>query len=400
VLAVDAGGVYVVSNGASIGSPALVRKYGKDGDELWTRRFEMWNSAPAVASDGSTVYVGGINPPGVSGLIRMYDVDGNELSTHVLRFGEIQTGVQDFAVGCVGVFAAGHTSSSTFVSRPIDTFVIKLSSPALPWHPDAPTVSATSPLVVVNAGQVGRNSGIHANPGTNQPVSLSASVGTLTKTGIQEGSWEWSFNTTDGPDQSQVVTITADDGQGGISTALFGLIVNVVTDAGAEELTSLNPAKIWVGLKNSDAVGLRLDLKTEVFVNQIKVGEGQLNNVTSGSSGFNNAKLNTIPLTLFAPVEVPANAALKITLSVRRTCFGGGHNSGTSRLWYNDSQANSRFGATIGDTTSDLFLRSGFALATSPGSGPKQTIDVGVDNKASCPNRPFIPFGTWNLILP
>jgi hypothetical protein len=54
VLAVDAGGVYVVSNGASIGSPALVRKYGKDGDELWTRRFEMWNSAPAVASDGST----------------------------------------------------------------------------------------------------------------------------------------------------------------------------------------------------------------------------------------------------------------------------------------------------------------------------------------------------------
>ena len=224
VLAVDAGGVYVGSNG----SPAFVRKYTKDGAELWTRQFEMWNSSPAVASDGSTVYVGGINPPGIPGLIRTYDVDGNELSAHVLRFGEIQTGVQDFAVGCAGIFAAGYTSSSSFVLRPIDTFVMKLSSPAHPCYLDAPTVSATSPLVVVNEGQVGRNSGTYANPGTNQPVSLSASVGTLTRTGIQEGSWEWSFNTTDGPAQSQLVTITADDGQGEISTALFEVIVNNV----------------------------------------------------------------------------------------------------------------------------------------------------------------------------
>ena len=186
--------------------------------------------------------------------------------------------MEDIAVGCAGVFAAGYIISN--ISFESDTFVMKLSSPALPCYLDAPTVSATSPLVVVNAGQVGRNSGIYANAGTNQPVSHSASVGTLTKTGLQEGSWEWSFNTTDGPDQSQVVTITANDGQGGISTALFELIVNVVPDASVEELTSLNPAKVWVGLKNSDAVGLRLDLKTEVFVNQIKVGEGQLNNVT------------------------------------------------------------------------------------------------------------------------
>jgi uncharacterized repeat protein (TIGR01451 family) len=249
VLAVDAGGVYVASNG----SPAFVRKYDKDGGELWTRLFEMWNSSPAVASDGSTVYVGGINPPGIAGLIRTYDVDGNELSAHVLRFGEIQTGVQDFAVGCAGVFAAGHTSSSTFVSRPIDTFVMKLSTPALPCHPDAPTVSATSPLVVVNEGQVGRNSGIYANAATNEPVGLSASVGTLTKTGTQDGSWEWSFNTTDGPAQSQVVTITADDGQGEISTALFELIVHNV--APTEKIT---------GAPTSSPAGTPINLNSTV----------------------------------------------------------------------------------------------------------------------------------------
>ena len=85
-----------------------------------------------------------------------------------------------------------------------------------------------------------------------------------------------------------------------------------------------------------------------MFLNGDKIGEGQLNNVASGSSGFNNAKLNTIPLTLAAPVELLENDELEITLSVRRTCSGGGHNSGTPRLWFNDSQAKSGFGATIG----------------------------------------------------
>jgi Putative metal-binding motif/Thrombospondin type 3 repeat len=175
---------------------------------------------------------------------------------------------------------------------------------------------------------------------------------------------------------------------------------NPATPDVVRKLTALTPGKAWIGLQNSDAVGLRLDLKAEVFVNQAKVGEGQLNNVASGSSGFNNAKLNTIPLTVIAPVEVPANAALKITLSVRRTCFGSGHNSGTPRLWYNDSQANSRFGATIADTTGEFFLRDGFTLATTAGLGPKKTIGVPVDNKAACPNRPFKSFGTWSVMLP
>jgi hypothetical protein len=186
----------------------------------------------------------------------------------------------------------------------------------------------------------------------------------------------------------------------GISEAIIALVEAATIPEPTPGLTALSPAKVWVGLKNSDAVGLRLDLKAEVFLDDTKIGEGQLNNVSSGSSGFNNAKLNTIPLTLFAPVEVPEDAILEITVSVRRTCFGGGHNSGTPRLWYNDSQANSRFGATIEDTTSDFFLRDGFALATTPGPGPKKTIDVPVDNKAPCPDRPFKPFGTWSIVLP
>jgi len=174
-----------------------------------------------------------------------------------------------------------------------------------------------------------------------------------------------------------------------------------------EELTSLSPATLWVGLKNSDAVGLRLDLQAEVFLNEAKVGEGVLNNVASGSSGFNNAKLHEIPLTLFAPVEVPADAEWEITLSVRQTCSGGGHNSSTPRLWYTgqpiDSgstrDAGTRFGATIAGTTSAFFLHDGFALSTTAGTA-KKFVDILVDNKTPCPNRPFTSFGTWSRTLP
>jgi hypothetical protein len=60
-------------------------------------------------------------------------------------------------------------------------------------------------------------------------VTLSASVGTVLKSGNNaSGSWSWSFDTTDGTDESQTVTITADDGNGGVTQTSFSLTVNNV----------------------------------------------------------------------------------------------------------------------------------------------------------------------------
>ncbi len=169
-------------------------------------------------------------------------------------------------------------------------------------------------------------------------------------------------------------------------------------------LSVLSPAKLWVGLKNNDAVGLKVDLLAEVFVDTTKVGPGQLNKVSTGGSGFNNALLDTIPLALTGPV--PVDSALKIKVSVRRTCTGTGHLSGTVRLWYNgnpvDNGANrdagSRFGATIGDSpAARFFLRTGLALSRTAGTS-KQSIDVAVDSNEPCPTRTFKPFGTWSIV--
>ena len=162
------------------------------------------------------------------------------------------------------------------------------------------------------------------------------------------------------------------------------------------QLTALSPAQVWIGLKNSDDVGTKFDLLAEVYQNNTLIGSGQLDKVTGGSSGFNNAKLNTIPLTLFAPVDWLSDSTLSIKLYVRNTCYGNTHNSGTARLWYNDAPANSQFGATIDGVSQNYSLQNGFVLDVMPGSGPKKTIDVA----AGKPCSPFKLFGTWTVIMP
>lgn len=165
-----------------------------------------------------------------------------------------------------------------------------------------------------------------------------------------------------------------------------------VAFASARQLTYLDPAKIWVGLKNSDDVGVKFDLKAEVYKDASLVTSGEIDTVAAGSSGFNNAKLDTIAFSSFSPVEFPSGSQLKLVLYVRNACTGSGHNSGTARLWYNDSVANSRFGATINATDNTYYALDGFNLGTSAGS-TKKTIDVAAGAKCSA----FKPFGTWSI---
>ena len=160
------------------------------------------------------------------------------------------------------------------------------------------------------------------------------------------------------------------------------------------QLTELSPAKIWVGLKNSDYVGTRFDLKAEVYKNSTElVSSGQLDNVWGGSSGFNNANLQTIEFNPFSPVDFPQGSTLSIKLYVRNACQGPTHNSGTARLWYDDAAANSRLDATIEGANSYYYLRNNFILSTTVGSGPKKKIDV----NSGSPCSPYKTFGTWSI---
>jgi len=174
---------------------------------------------------------------------------------------------------------------------------------------------------------------------------------------------------------------------------------------------------VWVGLKNSDDVGLRVDLKADVLVTvggiETAFGGGRLNDVPSGSSGFSGARLTSIPLYLAG--DVPPGAELRMNVSVRRACSGTGHLSGTPRLWYAgrsvdtgpSRDAGSRFDAVVNapsqagiePTRRTYHLRGGSALSTVAGAA-RLSLDKFVDSRIPCPDRPFVEFGNWNVTLP
>ncbi len=88
-----------------------------------------------------------------------------------------------------------------------------------------PSVSANSASVTVDEGQTANNSGTYGDVPADT-VSLSVDVGAITDLG--GGTWGWSFNSSDGPSESQLVTVTAQDEDGGSSTASFNLVVDNV----------------------------------------------------------------------------------------------------------------------------------------------------------------------------
>ncbi len=89
-----------------------------------------------------------------------------------------------------------------------------------------PEIHVDNGTVTTLVGQTAANSGTYADANADDDVNITASVGKVTKTGMNNGTWQWSYPATDGPSQSQTVTVTADDGHGGIANASFTLVID------------------------------------------------------------------------------------------------------------------------------------------------------------------------------
>ena len=74
-----------------------------------------------------------------------------------------------------------------------------------------PAIAVDETDVAVEEGQTAANTGTVSDP-DGTVVALTASVGTIANNG--NGTWSWSFVTSDGPDQGQTVTVTAKDSDG------------------------------------------------------------------------------------------------------------------------------------------------------------------------------------------
>jgi len=115
-----------------------------------------------------------------------------------------------------------------------------IGSEAVVWMPSnaAPTLNADASEVTSAEGEIVLNGGSVADD-DGDAVSLSASIGTVANN--DDGSWSWSFPTSDGPAESQTVTIGADDGNGGIASVSFTLTVANVAPTPGSIAASLDP---------------------------------------------------------------------------------------------------------------------------------------------------------------
>ncbi len=104
----------------------------------------------------------------------------------------------------------------------------------------APSGVANAANVTVDEGTGAANSGTYSDPGDDN-VSVSASIGAVTKTGTNNGTWSWSFGTDDGPSESQTVDITLDDGDGGVTVVSFSLtVLNIAPTANFDRPNNVN----------------------------------------------------------------------------------------------------------------------------------------------------------------
>ena len=104
-----------------------------------------------------------------------------------------------------------------------------------------PEITVNTASVVVSEGLTSTNSGTISDA-DGDIVALSASVGAVTNNG--DGTWSWSFPTSDGPAESRTITVTVDDGNGGITNVSFDLTVNNVAPAIDSVSVSVDPVNI------------------------------------------------------------------------------------------------------------------------------------------------------------
>ena len=163
-----------------------------------------------------------------------------------------------------------------------------------------------------------------------------------------------------------------------------------------QELTALSPAKIWLGVVNSDNNGRHIDLKVEVYKNGVLVGTGEVLNVqVSGNALANSAEFNIALALVGSGVSFVSGDHLQCAVFVRRV--GGSGDFGVN-MWYDNSIGTgthrgwSRFDATIGGTSNYYYYRSGAALNTNPGSSAVSSTLTATTVYQS--------FGTWSITLP
>src|SRR2546426_8362279 len=260
-----------------------------------------------------------------------------------------------------GAFASWSGPAGTFTTDPLNPRIICVpgtfsgnreytatySAPNTP-----PTVAANNASVTVNEGQTASNTGTYSDPNTGDNVTITASVGTVIKTGTNSGTWSWSFSTTDGPTQSQTVTITANDGHGGVANTTFSLTVNNVAPTVATPTVTLEPSAEGSSATASASFSDPAGAADAPFTCTVNYGDGSGAQAGTGSGSSCNGPAHTYT----------DNGAYTVTVAVTDKDGGTGSNATTHGV---TNVAPTVAAPSVTPTSTDEGLSTAFTVSAS-----------------------------------
>ncbi len=210
---------------------------GDGGSTSVEETISVFNVSPALAISGSAESVEGAAYAlnlSASSAIDFWTInwgDGRPLETvpgdlsiveHVYANGPALCTISAVGTNEDGVFSAANTVVVTVQNA-------------------EPSVAADNLVVTVDEASLATNAGTFGDPSTDR-VTISASLGEVSQWG---GTWRWKHSPTDGPGESQTVTIFATDEDGAVSTTSFELVVVNVDPTATFSVT--NPAWVTYG---------------------------------------------------------------------------------------------------------------------------------------------------------
>jgi parallel beta-helix repeat protein len=176
-------------------------------------------------------------------------------------------------------------------------------------------------------------------------------------------------------------------------------------------VTMLTPAKVWVGLKNSDDQGTQFDVRAELYRQNVLIAVGETLCVTEVTNNPTKAKEVVIPFGALSNATFDRVGSLSLRILTRigttedgKKCSGPGGSHGSAvglKLYYDAVNRAEKFGAEITPAPlRDYFAHtnsSDFLDAIAPTANvAKQKASGGVNFNAG---NPWQEIGRWSMIV-
>jgi hypothetical protein len=203
-----------------------------------------FNSGDTVCASSKITEVSGNGSGDI--FVQWTKPDGTLATAVQQHTGLVNTSFSDtLAVATSGTWTVTVCSNGSFPCGPNQAKATQTFTVAAPSN-TSPDVAANNAAVSANEGSNVTNAGTWSDVDSGDVVTLSASVGTVTKSGTNaSGTWSWSLGTGDGPAGPTTVTITANDGHTTRTATFSYSVTNVapVVSAPADQSATVNASQ-------------------------------------------------------------------------------------------------------------------------------------------------------------